>query len=94
MTNENDRVEPRQLPAGVLSTPVRRQLGVVRLIRNKTSTMVTVPKVWVTALRWQPGDLIQEELHDGRLMLTNLTAAERASQAAATEDAHALPFEA
>jgi hypothetical protein len=94
MATENDHVEPRRMPAGVLSTPVRRELGVVRLIRNKTSTMVTIPKVWVNALRWVPGDHIQQELKDGNLVLTNLSAVERARQAAQTEDAHALPFEA
>lgn len=47
---------------------------VVRVMHNKTSIMVTVPKVWARALHWEAGDHVRQELHEGNLLLINLDA--------------------
>lgn len=57
--------------------PAPLEYGIVKVMHNKTSIMVTIPKVWARALHWHAGDHVRQELHDGNLLLINLDAPER-----------------
>lgn len=82
-------------PVDALAAESAEQLeyGIVRVMRNRTSIMVTIPKIWARTLHWEAGDHIRQELHEGNMLLINLDAPARVAKLQRSQGSdHAAPI--
>lgn len=92
MSNETPNPEEQPRSWRRKLAPGEGEYGHVRLMHNKTSVMVTIPKVWVRVLGWRAGDEVRQDIKDGTVVITNITAARRAEKARlAAEESHDAP---
>lgn len=49
-----------------------RTNGIVRLQRNKTTTLMSIPKPFLAALHWKPGDQVLLEVDGDRLLVQSI----------------------